>query len=48
MLPIALAPASDLNVSYMPFVVAVMLATSTAVATPIRSPTNLMVYGPGG
>jgi di/tricarboxylate transporter len=48
MLPIALAAASDLNVSYMPYVIAVMLASSTTVATPIGYPTNLMVFGPGG
>ncbi|MDA0823227.1 MAG: SLC13 family permease [Proteobacteria bacterium] len=48
MLPIALAVATALNVSYMPYVIAVMLASSTSVATPIGYPTNLMVYGPGG
>jgi di/tricarboxylate transporter len=48
MLPIAMAAANDLNVSYMPYVIAVMLASSTTVATPIGYPTNLMVYGPGG
>ena len=48
MLPIALASANDLNVSFMPYVIAVMLAASTTVATPIGYPTNLMVYGPGG
>lgn len=48
MLPIALAAANDLQVSYMPYVIAVMLASSTTLATPIGYPTNLMVYGPGG
>ncbi|MFT4581067.1 MAG: di/tricarboxylate transporter [Gammaproteobacteria bacterium] len=48
MLPIALAVATALNVSYMPYVIAVMLASSMTVATPIGYPTNLMVYGPGG
>ena len=44
----ALAAASDLNVSFMPYVIAVMLASSTTLATPIGYPTNLIVYGPGG
>ena len=48
MLPIALAAATELNVSFMPYVIAVMLASSMTVATPIGYPTNLMVYGPGG
>lgn len=48
MLPIALAAANDLEVSFMPYVIAVMIASSTTVATPIGYPTNLMVYGPGG
>lgn len=48
MLPIALAAAAALNVSFMPFAIAVMLASATSVMTPIGYPTNLMVYGPGG
>lgn len=48
MLPVALAAANHLEVSYMPYVIAVMLASSTTLATPIGYPTNLMVYGPGG
>lgn len=48
MLPIALAAATSLGVSYLPFVIAIMIAASTTVATPIGYPTNLMVYGPGG
>ena len=48
MLPIAMAAAQDLSVSFMPYVIAVMLAASTTLATPIGYPTNLMVYGPGG
>ncbi len=47
-LPIALVAAADLGVSYMPFVIAVMVASATTVATPIGYPTNLMVLGPGG
>lgn len=48
MLPVALAAAGHLGVSFMPFVIAIMIAASTSVATPIGYPTNLMVYGPGG
>ncbi|MBI1374787.1 MAG: SLC13 family permease [Phycisphaera sp.] len=54
MLPIAVAAAASLPavdghpVSFMPFVIAVMIAAATTVATPIGFPTNLMVLGPGG
>ena len=48
MLPLATAVAAQLQVSYMPFVIAVMLASATSLATPISYPTNLMVFGTGG
>jgi len=48
MLPVVLAAAEQLGINVMPLIMAVMLASSMAVATPIGYPTNLMVYGPGG
>ena len=48
MFPLALATASALGVSHMPFVFAIMIAASCGFATPIGYQTNLMVFGPGG
>lgn len=46
--PIALSLANQLGVSYMPFVISIMIAASASFATPIGYQTNLMVCGPGG
>lgn len=48
MLPIAVVIAAELGVSQDPFIIAVMFASATSLATPISYPTNLMVYGAGG
>jgi di/tricarboxylate transporter len=48
MFPIAMAVAQDGNVSYLPYVVTVMVGASAGFITPIGYQTNLMVYGPGG
>ena len=47
-LPIYQVVAQQLDVSFMPFVMAVLVAAATTIATPIGYPTNLMVMGPGG
>jgi di/tricarboxylate transporter len=46
--PFALTTAQALQVNPLPFVFAIMMAASCGFATPISSPPNLMVYGPGG
>lgn len=46
--PIALALSQSLGVSFMPFVISIMVAASASFSTPIGYQTNLMVYGPGG
>ncbi len=48
MFPIALETATTLAISPMPFMIALMIASSCGFATPIAYQTNLMVYGPGG
>jgi di/tricarboxylate transporter len=46
--PVALAMSQSLGVSFMPFVIAIMIGASASFSTPIGYQTNLMVYGPGG
>jgi di/tricarboxylate transporter len=47
MAPIALAIAKDLHASPYPFAMTVALAASTAFMTPVSSPVNTLVVGPG-
>ncbi|HBC56735.1 MAG TPA: SLC13 family permease, partial [Gammaproteobacteria bacterium] len=48
MFPIALAASQQLEVSFMPFAMTLMMAASASFASPIGYQTNLMVAGPGG
>ncbi len=47
MAPVALAIANDMHASPYPFAMIVALAASTAFMTPISSPVNTLVVGPG-
>jgi di/tricarboxylate transporter len=47
MAPIALAVAAELGVSPYPFAMTVALAASAAFMTPVSSPVNMLVVGPG-
>jgi len=48
MTPLAIQVATGLGVSPLPFVISVMLSCLASFATPTGTPTNLLVYGPGG
>ena len=47
MAPIAISLATQLNVSPVPFAMVVAIAASAAFMTPVSSPVNTMVVGPG-
>jgi di/tricarboxylate transporter len=46
--PIAMSAAEGMGVSPYPFLMTVAIAASTAFATPVASPVNTLVLGPGG
>ncbi len=46
--PIVYQTAVSLGVNPLPFIISLMLAVSCSFATPIGSPTHMLVYGPGG
>jgi len=46
--PISMSLASSLNVNPLTFCVALMISASSSYATPIGSPTHMLVYSPGG
>lgn len=48
MAPVALAVAAHMGASPYPFAMTVALAASTAFMTPVSSPVNALVVGPGG
>lgn len=46
--PIVYQTAVSLGVNPLPFIISLMIAVSCSFATPIGSPTHMLVYGPGG
>ena len=46
--PIAISAATALGVNPLTFCMALMISVSSSFATPIGSPTHMLVYGPGG
>ena len=46
--PIMYETAEELGYEPFPFLVALMISVSSSYATPIGSPTHMLVYGPGG
>jgi di/tricarboxylate transporter len=47
-IPVAIAAATELDVSVRPVLMFVTLISSAALLTPVATPANLMVMGPGG
>jgi di/tricarboxylate transporter len=47
-IPIAVSAATDLNVSTRPVLMSVAVAAAASFLTPIATPANMMVMGPGG
>ena len=47
-IPIALAAARDMNISPRSMLMSVAVASAAALLTPVATPVNLIVMGPGG
>jgi di/tricarboxylate transporter len=47
-IPIALAAATDMNISPRSMLMSVAVASAAALLTPVATPVNLIVMGPGG
>ncbi len=47
-IPIAISAAADLDVSVQPVLMTVTIAAAAAFLTPVATPANMMVMGPGG
>jgi di/tricarboxylate transporter len=47
-IPVALSAATDMNVSAKPVLMAVAVSAAASFLTPVATPANLMVMGPGG
>ena len=47
-IPVAIAASNNIGVSPRPVLMSVAVAAAAAFLTPIATPTNLMVMGPGG
>jgi di/tricarboxylate transporter len=48
MIPIAVATAGELGISPLPLLIGVAMGASASFLTPVGTPVNLMVHGPGG
>ena len=47
-LPIAISVATEMQVSPLPFLMAVAVVSAAALLTPVATPANLMIQGPAG
>src|SRR3954462_3345132 len=47
-IPIALSAAADMNLAAKPLLMAVTVSAAASFLTPVATPANLMVMGPGG
>jgi di/tricarboxylate transporter len=47
-IPIAISAAAEMDVSPKPVLMSVAVTSAAALLTPVATPANLMVMGPGG